>query len=40
MPVLVDEVPLTAEEECAAQRHARRISKAFSGTNTATYEVM
>lgn len=38
MPILVDEVPLTAEEECAAQRHQRRISRAFSGTDTATYE--
>ncbi|MGW3661400.1 hypothetical protein ACWD6R_39860 [Streptomyces sp. NPDC005151] len=40
MPILVDEVPLTAEEECAAQRHALRISRAFSGTDTATYEEM
>lgn len=40
MPILVDEVPLTAEEECAAQRHQRRIGRAFSGTDTATYEEM
>jgi hypothetical protein len=35
---VVDPVPLTATEECAAQRHQLRISKAFSGTDTATYE--
>ncbi|MFE9092831.1 hypothetical protein [Streptomyces sp. NPDC007264] len=40
LPVLVDEVPLTAEEECAAERHALRIGRAFSGTDTATYEEM
>ncbi|MFB7372160.1 hypothetical protein ACFC0D_20230 [Streptomyces sp. NPDC056222] len=40
MPVLVDEVPLTTEEECAAERHAWRLSRAFSGTDTATYEEM
>ncbi|MFG2771509.1 hypothetical protein [Streptomyces sp. NPDC048350] len=38
LPVLVDPVPLTSTEECVAQRHALRISKAFSGTDTATYE--
>ncbi|WP_418960518.1 hypothetical protein [Streptomyces tritici] len=38
MPVLVDEVPLTAEEECVAGKHASRIYNAFSGTDTATYE--
>ncbi|MFF4835432.1 hypothetical protein [Streptomyces sp. NPDC001315] len=40
MPILVDEVPLTAGEQCAAERHARRISRAFSGMDTATYEQM
>ncbi|MEV7524899.1 hypothetical protein [Streptomyces sp. NPDC091371] len=40
MPILVDEVPLTTEEECAAERHVLGISKAFSGTNVATYEEM
>jgi hypothetical protein len=35
---VVDPVPLTATEECAAQRHQLRISKAFSGTDTATYD--
>ncbi|MER5755929.1 hypothetical protein [Streptomyces sp. NPDC002088] len=40
MPILVDEVPLTTEAQCAAERHARRISRAFSGTDTATYEEM
>ncbi|GGJ70292.1 hypothetical protein [Streptomyces brasiliensis] len=39
-PVLVDPVPLTAEEKCAAERHQQRISKAFSGTRTATFEEM
>ena len=38
MPVLVDEVPLTVEEECVAGKHAQRISSAFSGTDTATYQ--
>lgn len=37
-PVLVDPVPLTATESCVAQRHQLRIGKAFSGTDTATYE--
>ncbi|MFG2651390.1 hypothetical protein [Streptomyces sp. NPDC048436] len=40
LPVLVDPVPLTAAETCAAQRHQLRISRAFSGMNTATYEEM
>lgn len=40
LPVLVDPVPLTSAEECAAQRHQLRISRAFSGTATATYEEM
>ncbi|WP_329384182.1 hypothetical protein OG625_22790 [Streptomyces sp. NBC_01351] len=40
MPVLVDPVPLDSAEECAAQRHQLRISNAFSGTETATYEEM
>lgn len=39
-PVLVDEVPLTGDEECAAEKHALRVSRAFSGTDTATYEEM
>ncbi|WP_217623686.1 hypothetical protein [Streptomyces sp. TRM64462] len=38
LPVLVDPVPLTSTEECAAQRHQLRINRAFSGTDTATYE--
>ncbi|OAH14275.1 hypothetical protein STSP_23360 [Streptomyces jeddahensis] len=37
LPVLVGPVPLTATEECAAQRHQLRISRALSGTDTATY---
>ncbi|MCX5405702.1 hypothetical protein OHA37_17635 [Streptomyces sp. NBC_00335] len=37
-PVPVDAVPLDATEECVAQRHQTRISRAFSGTNTGTYE--
>ncbi|MFE7598672.1 hypothetical protein [Streptomyces sp. NPDC057494] len=40
MPVLADPVPLIPTEECAAQRHQLRISKAFSGKETATYEQM
>lgn len=40
MPILVDEVPLTAEEKCAAERHARRVSTVFWGTDTATYEAV
>ncbi|KUN76634.1 hypothetical protein AQJ64_37370 [Streptomyces griseoruber] len=40
LPVLVDAVPLTSTEECAAQRHQLRISRAFSGTDTITYEEM
>lgn len=40
LPVLVDDVPLTTEEECAGGRHALRIGKAFSGTDPATYEGM
>ncbi|MFE5941862.1 hypothetical protein [Streptomyces sp. NPDC056480] len=40
MPVLVDPLPLTPWEECAAQRHQVRIGKAFSGTETGTYEQM
>ncbi|MGW6567271.1 hypothetical protein [Streptomyces sp. NPDC054975] len=40
LPILVDPVPLTSEEECAAQRHQLRFHKAFSGTDTATYEQM
>ncbi|WP_031477734.1 hypothetical protein [Streptomyces bicolor] len=40
LPVLVDPVPLTATEECAAERHQLRISRAFSGLDTATYEEM
>lgn len=38
LPVLVDPVQLTTEEECAAQRHRLRISGALSGTPTTTYE--
>ncbi|MFI9170229.1 hypothetical protein [Streptomyces lincolnensis] len=38
LPILVDDVPLTAAEACAGGRHALRISKAFSGTDAATYE--
>ncbi|NGO80889.1 hypothetical protein G6045_35310 [Streptomyces sp. YC504] len=33
-------VPLTAEEQCAAQRHQSRISRAFSGTGTPSYEAL
>ncbi|MFB7835189.1 hypothetical protein [Streptomyces sp. NPDC056056] len=40
MPVLVDPLPLHPTEECAAQRHQLRISKAFSGTETGTYARM
>lgn len=40
LPVQVDPVPLTATEQCGAQRHQLRISRAFSGTDTATYEEM
>ncbi|MFD7260430.1 hypothetical protein [Streptomyces sp. NPDC059874] len=40
LPILVDAVPLLAEEQCAAERHAGRISRAFSGADTATYEQM
>ncbi|MGW8762616.1 hypothetical protein ACWGN5_08965 [Streptomyces sp. NPDC055815] len=40
LPVLSDPVPLTPAEECAAQRHQLRISKAFSGKETATYAQM
>ncbi|WP_326725736.1 hypothetical protein OHT59_46340 [Streptomyces sp. NBC_00243] len=40
LPVLVDPVPLTVAEECAAQRHQLRISRAFSGIDTATYGEM
>ncbi|MEU6984785.1 hypothetical protein ABZ946_15390 [Streptomyces sp. NPDC046324] len=38
LPVLVDAVPLTSTEECVAQRHRLRISRAFAGADTATYE--
>ena len=38
LPVLVDPVPLTEAEDCAAQKHQLRISRAFSGTDTVTYE--
>jgi len=40
LPVLVDPVPLTSTEACAAQRHQLRISRAFFRTDTATYEEM
>ncbi|MFE7584537.1 hypothetical protein ACFU5Y_23590 [Streptomyces gardneri] len=40
LPVLADPVPLTPAEACAAERHQLRISKAFSGKETATYEQM
>ncbi|MER8236438.1 hypothetical protein [Streptomyces sp. NPDC094049] len=40
LPVLADPVPLLPSEECAAQRHQFRISKAFSGKETATHEQM
>ncbi|MEU9996090.1 hypothetical protein [Streptomyces sp. NPDC050848] len=40
MPVLVDPVALTSTEECAAQKHQLRISKAFSGTDTASFEAL
>lgn len=39
-PTPADPVALHPAEECAAQRHQLRISKAFSGTVTATYEQM
>ncbi|MEV6171640.1 hypothetical protein AB0L99_25885 [Streptomyces sp. NPDC051954] len=39
-PILVDPVPLTVTEECVAQRLQLRINRAFSGTDTATYEEM
>ncbi|MFJ7268867.1 hypothetical protein ACIQV3_19870 [Streptomyces sp. NPDC099050] len=35
-PVLVDPVPLDPTEECVAQRHQLRISRAFPGTATGT----
>jgi hypothetical protein len=35
-----DPVPLDATEQCVADRHARRIAKAFSGTGTTGYEAM
>ncbi|MFF5767790.1 hypothetical protein ACFY8F_35415 [Streptomyces tanashiensis] len=38
LPVLVDPVPLNLAEGCAAQRHQARISRAFSGKETGTYE--
>ncbi|MFD3946200.1 hypothetical protein [Streptomyces sp. NPDC058579] len=37
LPILVDPVPLSSEESCAAQRHQARISRAFSGTGAASY---
>ncbi|MEU9702384.1 hypothetical protein [Streptomyces sp. NPDC047981] len=37
LPILVDPVPLSTEESCAAQRHQARISRAFSGTGAASY---
>ncbi|MGQ4485005.1 hypothetical protein ACN6LM_006727 [Streptomyces sp. SAS_281] len=40
LPALADPIALTPAEECAAQRHRLRISKAFSGTETATYKQM
>ncbi|MET7854030.1 hypothetical protein ABZT48_38920 [Streptomyces avermitilis] len=40
LPVLVGPVPLTVTEKCVAQRYQLRISKAFSGKDTATYEEM
>ncbi|MFD8206875.1 hypothetical protein ACFV2S_10770 [Streptomyces sp. NPDC059695] len=40
LPVLVDPVPLTTAEECVAKTHQLRISKAFSGKETTTYEQM
>ncbi|MEU2021410.1 hypothetical protein ABZ565_04480 [Streptomyces sp. NPDC016469] len=39
-PFAADPVALTPAEECAAQRHQLRISKAFSGAETVTYEQM
>ncbi|WP_233414771.1 hypothetical protein [Streptomyces sp. N35] len=33
-------VPLTAQEQCAAQRHQSRISRAFSGTGSPSYEAL
>lgn len=39
-PILVDPVPLTSSEVCAAQKHQLRISGAFLRTDTATYEEM
>ncbi|MET9542982.1 hypothetical protein ABZY16_36725 [Streptomyces sp. NPDC006553] len=40
LPVLVDPVPLSSTEQCAAQRHQTRIGKAFSGAGAATYDEM
>ncbi|WP_369147837.1 hypothetical protein [Streptomyces sp. R44] len=40
LPVLSDPVPLTPAEECAARTHQLRISRAFSGRETATYAQM
>ncbi|MGW7045424.1 hypothetical protein ACWGDT_22510, partial [Streptomyces avermitilis] len=39
-PIRVDPVPLTASETCAAQKHQLRVSRAFSGKDTATYGEM
>ncbi|MEU6354826.1 hypothetical protein ABZ896_36850 [Streptomyces sp. NPDC047072] len=36
----VDPAPLDPSEQCAAQRHQLRISKAFSGTDTVSYEAL
>nr|WSW65882.1 hypothetical protein OG461_06635 [Streptomyces sp. NBC_00995] len=38
--VLVDPVPLTPAEECAARKHQLRIIKAFSGAEQGTYAQM
>ncbi|MGW0844986.1 hypothetical protein ACWD26_33595 [Streptomyces sp. NPDC002787] len=35
-----DPVPLGATEQCVAERHARRVSNAFQGTDLTGYEAM
>ncbi|MDX2935374.1 hypothetical protein [Streptomyces ipomoeae] len=39
-PVSVEEVPLTAVEQCAGDEHAQRIAEAFRGTGASSYEAL
>ncbi|MFD7443553.1 hypothetical protein [Streptomyces sp. NPDC059909] len=39
-PKSVKEVPLTGIEKCSGSEHAKRISEAFKGTKTTSYQVM